>query len=64
MFPIGLTVQGITGRRVDFSQVATAILKDGIGWIVLPTAALLLGGLVVHALMSTRPSPRSMAIGS
>jgi hypothetical protein len=63
MFPIGLTIQGITGRKVDFSQVANVILRDGIGWIVLPAAALLVGGLLVHALMSTRPSPRSMAIG-
>ena len=63
MFPIGLTVQGITGRRVDFSQVATAILRDGIGWIVLPAAALLVGALLVHALFGIRPASRNMAIG-
>ena len=63
MFPIGFTVQGVTGRRVDFSQVATAILRDGIGWIVLPAAALLVGGLLVHALFGIRPAPRSVAIG-
>lgn len=63
MFPIGLTVQGVTGRRVDFSHVATTILRDGIGWIVLPTAALLLGGLLVHALFGIRPASRNMAIG-
>ena len=46
MFPIGLVLAGITGRRVDFSVVATVLLKDGIGWLLLPGAALLVGGLL------------------
>src|SRR5258708_1257591 len=45
MFPIGLIVERIIGRRVDFSLVATALLRDGIGWILIPGAALLAGGL-------------------
>jgi hypothetical protein len=31
MFPIGLTIERITGNQVDFSIVATALLRDGIG---------------------------------
>lgn len=63
MFPIGLALAGITGRRVDFSVVATVLLKDGIGWLLLPGAALLVGGLLAHLLSSTRLSSRHTAIG-
>ena len=63
MFPIGLIVERIIGRQVDFSDVATAILKDGIGWILVPGAALLMGGLLVHRLFSRRLSSQDTAIG-
>jgi cation transport ATPase len=63
MFPIGLALAGITGRHVDFSAVATVLLKDGIGWILVPGAALLVGGLLAHALLSTRSSSQRTAIG-
>jgi len=63
MFPIGLAVEGIIGRQVDFSAVATALLRDGVGWLLVPGAALLVGGLLAHALLSTRSSSRSTAIG-
>jgi len=63
MFPIGLALAGITGRHVDFSAVATVLLKDGIGWILVPGAALLVGGLLAHALLSTRSSSQHAAIG-
>jgi hypothetical protein len=63
MFPFSLTIQLIMGRPVDFSRVATVLLKDGIGWIVVPAAALLSGGLLAHLLFSTRPSSRDTAIG-
>jgi len=63
MFPIGLIVERIIGRQVDFSNVATAILKDGIGWILVPGAALLMGGLLVHRLFSRRLSSQDTAIG-
>jgi hypothetical protein len=63
MFPFGLTVELITGRAVDFSHVATVLLKDGIGWIVAPGTALLVGGLLAHALLSTRSSSQHAAIG-
>jgi hypothetical protein len=62
MFPIGLALAGITGRHVDFSVVATVLLKDGIGWLLLPGVALLAGGLLAHILISTRSSSRHTAI--
>jgi hypothetical protein len=62
MFPIDLIVEWIIGRQVDFSIVATAILRDGIGWILVPGAALLAGGLLVHLLFSRRPSSQDTVI--
>jgi hypothetical protein len=63
MFPIGLTIQWITGRAVDFSLVATVLLRDGIGWILIPGAALLVGGMLTHLCLSPRSSSRHTAIG-
>ncbi len=63
MFPIGLVFERIIGRPVDFSAVATALLRDGIGWILVPAAALLVGGFLAHMLLSTRPASRNTAIG-
>jgi hypothetical protein len=62
MFPFGLTAQLIMGRPVDFSRVATVLLKDGISWILVPGSALLGGGLLAHLLLSKRSSSREMAI--
>ena len=62
MFPFSLTIELIAGRPVDFSSVATVLLKDGIGWLVVPGAALLAGGLLAHVLVSTRASSRNTAI--
>jgi hypothetical protein len=64
MFPIGLILEGIIGRRVAFSIVATTLLRDGIGWLVVPGAALLAGGLLVHLLFGRRRlSSQDTAIG-
>ncbi len=63
MFPFGLTIQLIMGRPIDFSRVASVLLKDGISWILVPGAALLGGGLLAHLLLSTRSSSRDTAIG-
>jgi len=54
MFPIGLIGEWIIGRQVDFSIAATALLRDGIGWILVPGAALLAGGLLAQLLLSRR----------
>jgi hypothetical protein len=62
MFPFSATVELITGRPVDFGRVATVLLKDGIGWILVPGAALLVGGLLAQLLSSTRSSSRDAAI--
>ncbi len=61
MFPIDLIVERIIGRQVDFSIVATASLREGIGWILVPGAALLVGGLLVQFLLSRRLTSRSVA---
>jgi hypothetical protein len=62
MFPIGTIVEWIIGRHVDFSDVAPALLKDGIGWLLAPAAALLVGGLLAHLLFSRRSSSQDTAI--
>jgi len=54
MFPIDLIVERAIGNHVDFSIVATALLREGIGWILVPGAALLVGGLLVQFLLSRR----------
>jgi hypothetical protein len=63
MFPIGLIVERIIGSQVDFSIVAANLLRDGIDWILVPGAALLLGGLLVHPLFCRRVSSQDTAIG-
>jgi hypothetical protein len=63
MFPIDVIVEWIIGRPVDLSIVATAILRDGIGWILIPGAALLAGGLLGHLLFGRRSSSQDAAIG-
>jgi hypothetical protein len=62
VFPFSLIIELIAGRPVDFSRVATVLLKDGIGWILVPGIALLLGGLLAHLLLSARYSSRHPAI--
>jgi len=63
MFPIGLALEGVTGRHIDFGIVAATLLRDGIGWLVAPGAALLVGGFLAQLLLGARPSSRDAAIG-
>jgi hypothetical protein len=63
MFPIGFIVERIIGSQVDFSIVAASLLRDGIDWILVPGAALLAGGLLVHLLFGGRLSSQDVAIG-
>jgi len=64
MFPIDMVVERVIGNHVDFSIVATDLLKEGIGWLLVPGAALLAGGVLAHLFFSRRPSSQHMAIGS
>lgn len=54
MFPIGMIIERVTGHHVDFAIVATALLRDGIGWLLVPGAALLAGALPVQLVSSRR----------
>lgn len=63
MFPIGFAMEVVRGTQGDFSVVAGALLRDGIGWLLMPGAALLAGGLLLHVLYKTRSSSRDAAIG-
>jgi len=64
MFPIDLIVEPIVGNHVDFASVATAILKDGTSWLLVPEAALFVGGLLSSILFCRRPPSQSGAISS
>jgi hypothetical protein len=63
MFPIGFVVERFIGRQVDFGIVAAALLWDGVDWILVPGAALLVGGLLVNVLFSRLVSSQDTAIG-
>jgi hypothetical protein len=63
MFPIGFIVERIIGSQVDFNIVAASLLRDGIDWILVPGAALLTGGLLIHLLFGRRLSSQDTAIG-
>ena len=63
MFPMGSVLGRIMGRRVGFSDVATTLLRDGVGWLLVPGVALLAGGVLVHLLFSGRPSSQNPVIG-
>lgn len=57
MFPIDMVVKWIIGRKeYSFAIVATTILRDGTSWLLLPGAALFLGGLVVYLLFGRQSS--------
>jgi hypothetical protein len=62
MSPIGWSWERITGMRVYFDVVSAALLRDGIGWLLVPGAALFLGGLLAHIFSGARPQSRSVAI--
>jgi hypothetical protein len=62
MSPIGWIIELVTGSDLDFKAVAGALLVEGIGWLLLPCVAFLLGGLFVQLLLSRRSSPSTVAI--
>jgi hypothetical protein len=61
MFPIGWIIERIIGSQVDFSVVATALLMNGIGWLLVPGAALLAGGLPILLFLSRGLASRNSA---
>jgi len=63
MFPFSMTIELVAGRPVDFSRVATVLLKDGIGWILVPAVALLAGGLLAQLVINTQSTSQRTAIG-
>jgi hypothetical protein len=63
MFPIGMVIERIIGIPVDFIQVATVILTEGIGWILVPAAALLVGGLIASLVIGSRSTPQRTVVG-
>lgn len=56
MFPIDMIVELLVGNHVDFRIVAAALLREGISWLLVPGAALLAGGFLVHILFRPRSS--------
>jgi hypothetical protein len=58
MFPIGLAAELVARRHSDFPAVAEALLRDALGWLVIPGMALLAGGLCAQPLIG-RGAPRS-----
>ena len=62
MFPIGMIVERVVGSDLDFKIVATILLRDAIGWLLLPLAALFVGGLLIQLFFSRKPSSPTAAI--
>jgi hypothetical protein len=60
MFPIDMIVRWIIGNPVEFGAVAASILRDSIGWLLLPGVALFTGGLLEQLLLSPRSSHESV----
>ena len=63
MFPIGMIVEQVTRNDLSFRIVAITLLSNWIGWLLVPGAALLAGGLLVHLFFSRRLSSQDTAIG-
>ncbi len=63
MFPIDFVVERVIGRPVDFGVVATALLRDGIDWILVPGVALLSGGFLAHLLFNRQSWSKNGAVG-
>jgi hypothetical protein len=62
MFPFGLFIERALGWQVDFRVVASAFLSETLGSLLIPGAALFLGGLPVQLLFSRRASQSESVI--
>lgn len=63
MFPLGMVIERVGGSQGDFGVVATTLLGDGVGWLLLPGAALLAGAAVVGLLFGERSTSQTTTIG-
>lgn len=63
MSPIGMAIERFTGNDLAFRVVAATLLKDTVGWILLPGVALLVGGVLVSFLLNPRSPSQQSAIG-
>ena len=63
MFPIGMVIESITRNDLSFGVVATTLLSNWIGWLVLPGTALLAGGLLARLFFGQRSAQQNVAIG-
>jgi len=52
LFPTDFVVERVIRIPVYFGTVATALLREGIEWILVPGAALLAGGFLMHFLFN------------
>jgi hypothetical protein len=57
MFPLDLIFERVIGWQVDFRVVASGFLSETVGFLLIPGAALLVGGLPVQFLLSRRATP-------
>jgi hypothetical protein len=64
MFPISLFLERVIGWPVDFRIVASVFLKSPVDSLLLPAAALLLGGLPVQFLLPRGTTLRERAVRS
>jgi len=56
MLPIGLAAELVMHRHSEFGDVGAGLLRDGLGWIVIPAMALLAGGLLVQSMAGREAS--------
>jgi hypothetical protein len=64
MFPISLVLERVVGWPVDFRVVASTFLKTPVDSLLLPAAALLVGGLPVRFWLARGTAPRESALRS
>ena len=64
MFPIGMIIEQVTKNDLSFGVAATTLLSNWIGWIAVPGAELLAGGLVAQLFSGRTCSSRDATISS
>jgi hypothetical protein len=62
LFPFGLLLERAFAWQADFHVVASTVLSETLGFLLIPGTALLVGGLPVQLLLSRRAAPRENAL--